>query len=119
MLKRIKDLILYANKTGLPLPMAQDGGTKKPSVTLLIFYTGLILSIMSIVMLHGDPDKYLSATLVTLLFLGMGFIFYRIRNLDKVKLDLTNKSIELEDTHEPGEGTGSSGDSAEDSSKSN
>jgi hypothetical protein len=76
--------------------MAHDSVTDKPSVTLLIFYTGLILSTISIALLHQDPDKYLSATLVTLLFLSLGFVFYRLRNLDKVKLDLDDKSIELE-----------------------
>jgi hypothetical protein len=95
-LKRIKDLILKSNRIGLPLPMAHDSVTGKPSVTLLMFYTGLVLSIISIVLLHDNPDKYLSATLVTLLFLSLGFVFYRMRTLDKVKFDLDDKSIELD-----------------------
>lgn len=96
MLKRIKDLIIKSNRIGLPVPLAHDSVSDKPSVTLLIFYTGLILSIISITLLHIEPDRYLSATLVTLLFLSMGFVFYRLRNLDKIKFDLDDKSIELE-----------------------
>jgi len=110
-LKRIKDLVLKANRIGLPLPMAHDSVTGKPSVTLLMFYTGLILSIISIALLHDNPDKYLSATLVTLLFLSLGFVFYRLRNLDKVKLDLDDRSIELEggEDEQNGSDSGSTG----------
>lgn len=95
--------------------MAHDSRSGKPSVTLLIFYSGLILSIISIVVLHMDPSKYLSASLVTLLFLGMGFVFYRMRNLDKVKIDLDDKSIELGGEDGPGN---SSGDDSEGADKS-
>jgi hypothetical protein len=111
-LKRIKDLVLKANRIGLPLPMAHDSVTGKPSVTLLMFYTGLVSSIISIAMLHDNPDKYLSATLVTLLFLSLGFVFYRLRNLDKVKLDLDDRSIELEggEDEQTGSNAGSSGE---------
>jgi uncharacterized membrane protein len=80
--------------------MAYDGATEKPSITLLAFYLGIMLSVISLILLHIDKDKYLIATGSTLLFLGMTFIFYRIRNLDKVKIDLDDRSIELEDNGE-------------------
>jgi hypothetical protein len=33
---------------------------------------------------------------MTLLFLSLGFVFYRLRNLDKVKIDFDDRSVELE-----------------------
>lgn len=99
MLEKIKQFIKNANSFGLPLPMARDSVTNLPSVTLLAFYLGLCLSVGSIIAYHFE-DSLLGATSMTLLFLGMTFIFYRMRAIDKFKINFEEKSIEIEDTQE-------------------
>lgn len=96
MLARIKKFFEFAAKNGMYLPMAYDASSEKPSVTLLSFYVGLVLSTLSIIAYHFLPDKLMGPTLTTMLFLGMAFVFYRMRNLDKVKFDLDDRSIELD-----------------------
>lgn len=100
MLNKLKEFFNKANLHGLSLPMAHDSVTGKPSVTLLGFYLGLLLSVCSIIAYHFFSDKLIGPSSMTLLFFGMTFVFYKLRQLDKIKLDLDDKSIELEDTHE-------------------
>lgn len=92
-------------REGIDLPYARDYGSNKPSLTLLMFYLTFVLAICSLIALHLN-SQLLSATSMCLLAWGMGFVFYRLRHLDKVKIDLDDKSIALEDTpdKEPEEG---------------
>mgnify|MGYP003480358119 FL=1 len=99
MLDKIKQLIINANKFGLPLPMAKDSVTNLPSVTLLAFYLGLCLSVGSLIAYHFE-DSLLGATGMTLLFFVMTYVMYKLRQLDKFKLDIKNQSIEIEDVPE-------------------
>lgn len=96
MLNKIKNFLIKANSYGLPLPMARDSVTNLPSVTLLAFYLGLCVSVGSLIAYHFE-DSLLGATSMSLLFFAMTFVFYKLRQLDKFKLDFTNKSIEFED----------------------
>lgn len=100
MLNKIKEFFNDANKNGLSLPMASDSSTGKPSVTLLAFYLGMCLSVVSLLAYHVFVDKLIGPTSMTLLFFAMTFVFYRLRSLDKVKINLTEKSIEFEDSPE-------------------
>lgn len=111
MLERIKKFFEFSSKEGLHLPMAHDATKGKPSITLLIFYIAMIMTAISLTAFHFLPDKLLQPALLTLTFLAMAFVFYRLRNLDKVKLDLDDKSIELDggDNGSDGEGTTTSG----------
>lgn len=102
MLDKIKQFVRNANKFGLPLPMARDSVTNLPSVTLLAFYFGLCLSVSSLIAYHFE-DSLLGATGMTLLFFVMTYVMYKLRQLDKFKLDIKNQSIELEDEHEKDE----------------
>lgn len=97
MLDKIKKYANLANKHGLPLPMAHDSVTGLPSVTLLAFYLGILLSVGSLIAYHLN-DALLGPVSMTLLFFGMTFVFYKMRGLDKFKVDLDDKSFELEDT---------------------
>ena len=119
MLARIKKFFEFASKEGLYLPMAYDGSRNKPSVTLLAFYIGLILSTLSIVAFHFMPETLLQPTIATLMFLAMGFVFYRMRNLDKIKFDLDDKSIELDGGGENDETRSDSGSDSTDQSDGN
>lgn len=102
-MKKICEFFNKANKVGLSLPMAHDSLTGKPSVTLLGFYLGLLLSVGSLIAYHFFSDKLIGPASMTLLFLGMTFVFYKIRQLDKVKLDLDDREITLEDTQDNNE----------------
>jgi hypothetical protein len=97
MLEKIKAFFKFGAEEGLKLPLAYDASKSGPSITLLIFYLAMIMTVSSLTAFHFLPDKLLQPSLLTLLFLGMSFVFYRMRNLDKVKFDLDDKSIELED----------------------
>ncbi len=91
---------------GLFLPFAHDPTTGEPSVTLMFYYISFVvdvtaIGITSIIMiLKGD---YLTATIMPTMLLVTGFVFYRLRHLDKVKFDLDDKQIELSsgDDEEP------------------
>ena len=97
---KLKEALKYGSEKGMPLPLAHDASTGKPSITLLIFYVAMIMTVGSLTAFHFMPDKLLQPALLTLLFLGLSFVFYRMRNLDKVKFDLDDKSIELEGHNE-------------------
>lgn len=84
---------------GMKWPFAYDPVKQKPSVTLLFFYISFCLaasavSVSSIMLvLKGD---YLIATFMPMLMMYSGFIFYRLRRLDSVKINLAEKSIDLD-----------------------
>lgn len=105
MISKIKEFFKFSAEEGLKLPLAYDASKQGPSITLLIFYVALIMTTASLTAFHFLPDKLLQPSCLTLLFLGMSFVFYRMRNLDKVKFDLDDKTIELEgDSNENGGG---------------
>lgn len=95
-LQKIKDFFKVGAERGLNLPLAYDASKNGPSITLLIFYFAMLLTVGSLIAFHLEPDKLLQPALLTLTFLAMAFVFYRLRSLDKVKLDLDDKTIELE-----------------------
>ena len=115
---KIKEALKSGAERGMNLPLAYDHFTKAPSITLLIFYVAMVMTVASLTAFHFLPDKLLQPSLLTLLFLGLSFVFYRMRNLDKVKFDLDDKSIELEgDDDENGNGGGNSNQSSSEGSK--
>lgn len=87
-------------KRGMYWPYVFDPQNKEPSVTLMFFYIAFVIANLTIcassVMLLSKGD-YINATIMPMLQLVLGFIFYRLRNLDKVKIDLDDKQIELSD----------------------
>ena len=95
MFKKLKEFWEKSSSRGLYLPKAHDPIPDKPSVTLLAFYMMLMLAFTSLIALHFKGEL-LVATTMTLLAWAMSFIFYKIRRLDKAKLDLDDKSIELD-----------------------
>lgn len=99
MWNKIKAFFEFASKNGLYLPMAYDATTKKPSVTLLAFYLGVLVSFCSVVAMHFFP-KLWDATIAALTFFVLTFIFYRMRRLANVKMDLDDKSLEFSDGSE-------------------
>lgn len=77
-----------------------DPITGKPSVTLYFFFISFciatLINVTSSVFLILKGD-YLTATYAPGAAVLAGFMFYRLRELDKIKIDLANRSIELTD----------------------
>ena len=111
-IQSIKDFFKTSAERGMNLPLAYDASSGKPSITLLIFYVAMVMTVGSLTAFHFLPDKLLQPSLLTLLFLGLSFVFYRMRNLDKVKFDLDDKSIELEGGNDGEDKTGTAGGSS-------
>lgn len=107
----LKDFFKNGAERGVNLPLAYDASNNKPSITLLIFYVAMLMTVGSLTAFHFAPEKLLQPALLTLLFLGLSFVFYRMRNLDKVKFDLDDKSIELEGENNGEDKAGDSGGS--------
>ena len=91
----ILNLLEKSNKEGLPLPLAHDGATGKPSVTLFFVYLSNILAIASLITLHIAADK-ITASIMTCIYAITWVILYMFRALQKAKIDFDDKSIELE-----------------------
>lgn len=90
----IKEYIKDGMQNGFKLPYAYDGSTKQPSVTLWFAYCSFFLAFGAVVyfIVKGDP---LASSSVAIGFWALAMVFYRLRHLDKFKLDLDDKSLEL------------------------
>lgn len=86
-------------KEGIYVPFVHDPETNSPSVTLLFPYITFIITVISLIATHFYPDM-LQATAMSLLFWAVSVIFYRLRKLDKVKINLKNQEIELDSEDE-------------------
>lgn len=95
MLNRLNALWKGMCTNGIHLPFAYDPEASKPSVTLGFFWITSFLSIASLVLLHLDLVTY-TATGMSLGFVLVGFVMYRLRKLDKVKIDLNDETVDLE-----------------------
>lgn len=87
-------------KRGMYWPFVHDPQQGEPSVTLMFFYIGAVLSygfVFASSLLQLMKGDYVMATVMPTMLFVLGFIFYRLRNLDKVKIDFDDKEIELSD----------------------
>lgn len=90
----IKEFLENASKVGLFLPMAYDKNKDGPSVTLLFVYLTSILSIACIVGLFQIEKQV--ATYIACVYSIIWVVLYLLRNLQKAKFDLDDRSFELE-----------------------
>ncbi len=95
MLEKIKQFIKDACLKGLHLPFLHDPVSGKPSITLMFPYATFALSLASVIVLHFRSEV-LPASLVSISFWSLSVIFYMIRSIQKAKIDLDDKSLELE-----------------------
>ncbi len=102
MFKKLSDVWTNWCKTGIMRPYGYDPETNKPSITLMFFWITSFLSIISLILLHFALVSYL-ATGYSLLFVFGAFVMYRIRKLDKVKINVDEKSIELDNNEKKDE----------------
>ena len=80
-------------------PMIFDPKAGRPSVTTTFAYWFFLATLASLWSLH-QHDNQLTATITTAMCWAIATILYMFRSLDKAKIDLDNKSIEL-DSSEP------------------
>lgn len=83
---------------GIKLPFVHDPVKKGPSITLLFFYISfamavIVVSASSIQLILSN--KSLEATFMPVIMMFSGFIFYRLRRLDSISINLEEKSINL------------------------
>lgn len=94
MFKFISDKINEWSEKGIKLPYAFDSTRQEASVTLLFAYLSFMLTYTAIIFLLVK-DLLLGTTL-SICFWALSMVFYRMRNLSKVKLDLDDKQIDFE-----------------------
>jgi len=102
MLKSLSEFINSLSKNGVHFIYAVDPETQKPSVTLFFAYVTYLVCLFSIAFLFFKPDV-LSPAIVSITVWVISFVLYRMRRLDKLKVDLDDRSIELDAQDEPSE----------------
>ena len=96
MIKFIKSLYNNMSETGIKFPFAYDALSKKPSVTLLFAYITFLMMVASLVLQHLKLVT-LESTITMIIVWVLALTFYRLRELDKINVNLKTGSIGLED----------------------
>lgn len=94
-MNKIKEIIERWSTVGIKFPFAHDNGTGQGSATLLFYYVFSIFTIISLILLHFSME-FAVATCVTTMVWLVSYICYRVRKIDKFKLDFENKSVEVD-----------------------
>lgn len=81
---------------GMPVLMAWDAQTKQLSFRLWCAWVAFHAALLSVIALHFWPVEV--ATWTTIGFYVVTMVFYMLKTLTKAKIDLDDKSIELEDS---------------------
>lgn len=95
MIQKLKDLYNQACELGFRVPFAYDAKTKEPSVSLLFAYSTFLMTVVSVIALHFKLDLVI-ATGTTMMFWIVSMLFYLIRNISKAKVDLDDRSLDIE-----------------------
>lgn len=99
MLGKLLELWDKWSTEGMKLPFVHDPEAKVASVTLLFTYVTFVLMVIFLTLSFFYPET-LQTTAMSVLIWAVSVIFYRLRKLDKVKIDVDNKSIELDSEDE-------------------
>lgn len=91
---KLLDLYKEFSKTGFPVPFIQDAITEKPSMTLTFAFVSFLICCTGIIFLIARDLTV--GTITSLLFWVICMVFYRMRKLDKFKIDLDDRTIELD-----------------------
>lgn len=92
---RLLEVLKTWFKEEIYLPVARDSEANVPSTLLFFVYISFIMASGSIVLYHLD-DKLLIQTSITVLFFVLCTVLYKLKNLTKAKIDLDDRSIDLE-----------------------
>lgn len=84
------------SEEGLRLPSSYDPVSKLPSVTLFFSYISFFIMVISLIGLHFYK-QFLEATIISVFVWILSVVFYRLRELDKISLNVKTGSIGIED----------------------
>ncbi len=93
MSEKIKKFLEESAVRGMYLPLAYDAG--KPSITMFFSYLANTLAIISLALLHVKGEPFV-ATLTTTSYAIIQTVLYMLRRLSKAKIDLDDRSFDLE-----------------------
>lgn len=82
------------SENGIKFWYAYDGSTDKKSITLFFTYITFWVALLGSIAVYFKSDL-LFASINSIAFWILAFVMYRIRSLDKFKVDLDDRSIEL------------------------
>lgn len=94
MLTKLKEFLKFASKNGVYLPNAYDKNKSGPSVTLLFAHLANALSLISIIILMWSDIT--QGTIASIIYSVITMVLYMMRRITKFKVDLDEKSIDLE-----------------------
>lgn len=87
-------ILEFIKQKGLPLPLAYDSSTKRPSFRLLTVYGSYVLAVSSLISLHFKSEIII-ASAMSILFFAVCMVFYMLRRLDSAKIDLNDQEISI------------------------
>lgn len=93
MFDTIKKFFEFGAKVGFYFPAAYDAQSGKPSASLMFAHISFFLAVISVISLSIKDINL--GTLAAMTLAGMYFVFYMLRKLNKAKIDLDDKSIDL------------------------
>lgn len=96
MVQKLIELFKYSSEHGLDLPAAYDNDKKGPSVSLLFAHISFYIAIVSNILVM--VNNLIVGSMMAMTFSGLYFVFYMLRKLNKAKIDLDDKSFDLENT---------------------
>lgn len=93
---KIKKLFEFSSKNGLYFPGAYDNNTNKSSVSLLFANISFYIACGSVLtLLYKDTTL---GTIAAMMLAALYFVFYMLRKLNKAKIDIDDRSLDLENT---------------------
>ena len=99
MLETVKNWYNDIKVNGIKFFYAYDAAEKKASSTLFYAYIAFYLAVGSVIALHFS-EKLLTASIVSLVFWAIAVIFYMLRKISKAKVNLQDKSFDLENSED-------------------
>lgn len=94
MFNKLKEIVKDGLENGFRLPSAKDGESGKPSVTLWFAHVSFTVAMAGTIYFLATGDT-LHSVLTAIGFWTIAMIWYRLRRLDSVKIDLRDQEIEL------------------------
>lgn len=95
MLEKVSNWYNDVKINGIKFLYAYDSERKGASSTLFYCYISFYFVLASIIALHFNTNL-LTPSLITIGFFSICMIFYRLRKIDKLKIDLDDRSIDIE-----------------------
>lgn len=98
MWEKFKKIMEFAATTGWYFPAAYDKQIGGPSVSLLFAHISFYIAAVSTGILIAKDTT--AGTIAAATLAGLYFVFYMLRRLTKAKLDLDDRSIDLENSED-------------------